>query len=64
MSATLAITLYLGLALALALLRLLQSHTLMEAGMAGLLWPVELLCTGIDAAAQLALPAAEGSERY
>lgn len=63
MSITLTITLYLGLGLALTLLRLLQRDTILEAGMAGILWPFEILFTGIDAAAQLALSAAEAGGR-
>lgn len=62
MSATLTITLYLGLALALSLLRLLRGHAPMEAGMAGILWPLEILFTGIDAIAQLTFPAVESGE--
>jgi hypothetical protein len=62
MSLTLAITLYLGLMLAMALLRVAQGLNRLEAGMAGLLWPVEILFTGIDAATQVAMPQAANSD--
>jgi hypothetical protein len=56
MSATMNLTLYLGLGLTLTLLRLQQGQARTEACLAGLLWPIELLLTGIEAAALAIVP--------
>ena len=59
MSLAMLFTLYLGLGLPLSLLRLQQGHAPADAGMAGLLWPFELLIAALDAVEGLAISRAD-----
>jgi len=48
--------LYLGLGLTLVLLRLQRGQAPLEAIMAGLLWPLEMLIVGVEAIVQSVMP--------